>query len=280
MSDFLGAAAFGTPAPAPRQGQEGSAMSSVPKRLIAITYEDYAQEYLRKLPLEHFMEGDDQATQRAITLASLALLKARRNDFHVFNEMLVQYPLGGRKKRPGQVVPDNMVVVSEEPLTAETSFNTPVEPAGPFWVMAYVSKRNKRKDYEDSFRKYEQGLKVPYYLVFYPETQDLTLYRHTDEKYVSVKPNEQGRYAVPEVEMEVALLDGWVRFWHKGELLLLPAELQRGLDEATRQATAEKGRADREKARADREKARADALEAELARLRSRPGQRGEKDKP
>jgi Uma2 family endonuclease len=270
-------------------------MSSVPKRLIAVSYEQYAQEYLRKLPPEHFMEARDQARQREITLESFALVKARRPDVHVYNEMLVQYPLGGRKKRPGQVVPDNMIAVSQEPLTAETSFNTPVEPVGPFWVMEYVSKGNKRKDYEESFRKYERDLRVPYYLIFYPETQDLTLYRHTGEKYVSVKPNEDGRCAVPELEMEVGLLDGWVRYWYQSELLPLPADLQRGLDEARRQATEEKTRADQEKVRADQEKvradqekvradqekARADALQAELARLRALAGQPGgEGNKP
>src|SRR5204862_104462 len=82
----------------------------------------------------------------------------------------------------------------------------------PFWVMEYVSKRNKRKDYEDNFKKYEQELKVRYYLMFNPEAQEMTLFRHNGKKYVSVKPNRHGRCAVPELDMEVALLDGWVRF--------------------------------------------------------------------
>ena len=232
-------------------------MSSVPKRLIEVNYESYAQEYLRKLRPENFMEATDQATQREITLESLALVKPRRKDFHVFNELLVQYPRKG-KKRPGQVVPDNMVVLSVEPITAETSFNTPIEPAGPFWVMEYVSKGNKRKDYEESFQKYEQELKVRYYLVFHPETQDMTLYQHTGAKYVSVQPNDQGRYAIPEVEIEVAILDGWVRFWYQGKLLPLPAELQGELDLARQRADQEKQRADQEKQRADQEKQRAD----------------------
>ncbi len=257
-------------------------MSSVPKRLIAISYEQYAQEYLRKLPLEHFTEGTDQATQRAITLESLALVKARRTSFHLFNELLIQYPLGGRKKRPGQVVPDNMVVVSEEPITAETCFNTPVEPAGPFWVMEYVSKSSKRKDYEDNLRKYEQELRVPYYLIFYPETHDLTLYRHNGEKYVSVQPNEHGRYAIPELEIEVALLDGWVRFWYQGELLPLPDELQRGLEEARHQAREEKQRAGQAEQRAGQAEQRADdllkalrAAQEEVQRLRAASGGQG-----
>jgi len=263
---FLGRATFGTLALGFRQGQEGLAMTPLPKAIIAVSYEEYARQYQRQLRLENYMESDDQATQRAITLACLALVEAVRKDFHVFNEMLIQYPLGGRKKRPGQVVPDNMVVVSEEPLTAQTSFNTPLEPAGPYWVMEYVSKSSKRKDYEENLKKYEQELKVPYYLTFYPQTQDLTLYQHTGEKYVSVKPNEHGRYALPEVEIEVALLDGWVRYWYQGKLLLLPAELQRGLDDATR--------------RADQEKTRADDLQAEVTRLRALLGKRSDKDEP
>jgi Uma2 family endonuclease len=166
--------------------------STKPRALIAVAYEDWAQAYLRSLPPEHFMESTGQSTQREITLESLSLVKARRSDVHVFNELLVQYPLPNQR-RPGQVVPDNMAVLHEGPLEAETSYNLPLEPAAPFWMLEYVSKSNKRKDYEDNFDKYERDLKVPYYLVFYPEAQDLTLYRHTGKKYVSVKPNKEGR---------------------------------------------------------------------------------------
>jgi hypothetical protein len=100
-------------------------------------------------------------------------------------------------------------------------------------MLEYVSKGTRRKDYEDNFVKYERELKVPYYLVFYPEAGELTQYRHNKRKYVTVKPNEHGRYAIAELELEVGLLDGWVRFWHQGELLPLPADLERDLD-ATR----------------------------------------------
>jgi hypothetical protein len=86
--------------------------------LSARTLQDYeraADEYCRSLPLEHFMEAKPQATQRAITLESWALLQARRSGVQVFNEMLVQYALPGGI---GQVVPDNMIVVSDEPARA------------------------------------------------------------------------------------------------------------------------------------------------------------------
>jgi len=209
--------------------------STKPRGLIACSYEAAAQEYLRSLPLEHFMESTGQSKQREITLESLALVKARRSDFHVFNELLVQYPVPGQR-RPGQVVPDNMVVISAEPVEAESSFNYPLETARPFWMLEYVSKSNKRKDYDDNFDKYERDLKVPYYLTFYPDHQDLSLYRHTGKKYVSVKPNKHGRLAIPELKLEVGILNGWVRYWQEGELLPLPADLQRDLDEAKRRA--------------------------------------------
>ena len=224
----------------------------LPRPLQEIAYEREAQEYLRQLPPEHFMESIPQATQRKITWDSLGLLAAHRPDVRVFNELLVQYPVRGRRKL-GQVVPDNMVVLTTEPVRAVSSYNVPLEPAPPFWVLEYVSKGNPRKDYEGSFRKYEKELKVPYYLLFYPDTQDLSLYRHNKRKYVTVKPDERGRCPVPELDLEVGLLDGWVRFWHKGQLLPLPADLQRQVHDLQHRLA---------------------AVERELAELRARMGKR------
>jgi Uma2 family endonuclease len=253
--------------------------ADLPPLLQRIAYEEAAQAYLHSLPPEHFMEATPQGTQRKIVLESLDLLHARRPDVRVFNELLVQYPKRGRRKL-GQVVPDNMVVVTTERIRAVGSYNVPLEPAAPFWVLEYVSPSNKRKDYEDSFRKYERDLKVPYFLLFYPDTQDLSLYKHNGRRYVSVKPNEQGRYAIPELDVEVELIDGWVRLRYQGELLPLPAELQRELDaacqqlaEATRRAEAETRRADREKQHADELQQRLAAAERALAELRGERNQ-------
>src|SRR5262249_32498810 len=154
------------------------------------------------------------------------------------NEMLVQYPYG-RPRQIRQVVPDNMVVIHPEPLDADTSFDLPLQPVRPYWVLEYVSKRSRRKDYEDSFWKYERELKVPYYLLFYPAALDLTLFRHTRRKYVAVRPNAAERMAIGELELEMGLMGSWVRFWYQGQLLALPAERERQLQQAeerTRQA--------------------------------------------
>jgi Uma2 family endonuclease len=244
--------------------------STKPRALIAVSYEEWAREYLRSLPPEHFMEAVGQSTQRKITLESLDLLKVHRPDVYVFSELLVQYPRP-RRRRPGQVVPDNMVVLSDQPIKADSSFNLPLEPARPFWMLEYVSKNNKRKDYEDNFDRYEGDLRVPYYLVFYPDDQELTLYRHDGKKYVSVKPNKHGRHPIPKLELEIALLDGWVRFWYKGKLLPLPADLQRALEKTTRALDETTRRADEADSRAAALQRRLAEAERELAQLRAAP---------
>src|SRR5262249_830836 len=95
-------------------------------------------------------------------------------------------------------------------------------------------------------------------------------------KFVSVKPNRQGRYAIPELELEVAILDGWVRYWFRGRLPPLPADLQRELDEKERELdekdrllVAERRRCEELSRRVEQEQTARQALEAELAHLRA-----------
>ena len=238
--------------------------SSVPRALLTVRYFQAAQEYLRNLTDENHMEATAQAYQRKVTLESLDLVSARRSEVQVFNELLVQYPQEGTRQ-PGQVVPDNMVVLHDRPLRVEGSYDVPLQPVSPFWVLEYVSKNSRRKDYEHSMLKYEHHLKVPYYLLFVPDEQEMTLYRHTGDKYVSVKPDAGGRYAIPELELELGLLDGWLRYWFRGELLPLPADLQRELDrERQARLTAER---QAEEARGARLTAERQAEEARGARL-------------
>jgi hypothetical protein len=240
-----------------------------------LRYEEAAAAYLKSLPLEHFMEATAQGTQRKITLASLELVHTERPEVQFFNELLVQYPLDDEDKELGQVVPDNMVVLWKEPIKADTSYNIPFEPVKPFWVLEYVSKHSQRKDYKESFYKYEHELKVPYYLTFYPDKGELTLYKLTQGKYLSVKPNKDNRCPIKKLELEVALLDGWVRFWFRGELLQLPGELLRELQatreqlaRAVKQAEHEAKRAEHEAKRAEQEKQARLAAEQENAALR------------
>jgi Uma2 family endonuclease len=238
--------------------------SSVPRRLSEPRYYAAAQEYLRYLREhcpEHFMEGTPSATQRKITVESFDLVHARRPEVQVFNELLVQYP--GPDNTILRVVSDNMVVLHDQPLPDMLSFNVPLQDARPFWMLEYVTTESERKDYEANFAIYERDLRVPFYLIFYPQTQDLSLYRlNTRRRYSSVKPATNGRYPVADLDMEVAIHDGWVRFWHNGELLPLPADLLHEL-EATRQQLAEERRL------LEQERQRSADLQAEVTRLQA-----------
>jgi len=195
-------------------------------------YEHAEQEYFKTLPLEHFMESTSHATQRKITVESFDLIRVSRPDVQCFNELLVQYPLPGFDVyKPTQVVPDNMVVIHPDPIVARGSFNTPLQPVGPFLVLEYVSKNSKEKDYVDNYSKYESELKVPYYLLFYHDDHDLTLFKLMNEKYVKVEANEYKRHSIPELDLEVALHEGWMRYWYRGELLPLPGDLLQELND-------------------------------------------------
>ena len=233
-------------------------------------YDRAAEDYCRSLPLEHFMESTYQSTQRKITLESLDLVSAVWPEFQVFSELLILYPLTEADlKKPTRVCPDNMVIVHDERIDAVGSFNVPLQPVGPTLILEYVSQGNQRKDYIDNRVRYANDLKVPFYLLFEPEPQKLTVLQLKGTKYVTVKPNSDGRLAIPPLELEVALLDSWVRFWFRGELLPLPGDLLFQRDAARLQADEERTA----RLAMEVENAR---LREELARLKSpRSGQNG-----
>jgi hypothetical protein len=155
-----------------------------------------------------------------------------------------------------------MVVIHDGAIElAGQSYNLPLAPAPPFWTLEYVSKNNKRKDYVDNMRRYERDLKVPYYLLFEPLKQKLAIYHHDGEHFSPLTPNAHGRLEIPELNLEVAIHDRWVRFWYKAKLLPLPADLQNDLDET---------RKERDQMKNERDEAtqRAENAERENARLR------------
>ena len=184
------------------------------------------------------MEHTSQSRQRAITVASLALVEAVRPDFHVLSELLIQYPISKTDvKAVGRVCPDNFVVIRDRPVGPCGSFNTPFEESKPFWVLEYVSEGNQRKDYVDNMTRYGRDLQVPYYMLFEPQKLRLTLYKlgTTTRKFKQVRPNAAGRFAIPELDIEMGLVDVWVRFWFRGKLLPITGEMAAELDESKKE---------------------------------------------
>ncbi len=205
-------------------------MSVTQRPMTAEEYDVAAWEYYRTLPMEHFMEATPQATQREIALASFALLRTRRRDVQYFSELLVQYWYRGKLRR---VVPDNMLVVGNVPEHPRSSYATELEPASPLMMLEWVSDSSEGKDYGESFRKYEQELQTAYCLCFHPDKRKWEVYRHDGQRYVQLEPDLNGRVEVPELELRIGLREGWIRFWHQGELLEIPSELQQRLDRQT-----------------------------------------------
>ena len=207
----------------------------------ALYFAEAAEEYLaflRKEHPEHFMESVAQATQRKITVASLDLVAAERADVHVYSELLIQWRDAANEMR--RVVPDNLVVVAEKRPKVSTNFAIEVQPARPFFVLEYVSESNKRKEYQKSYDKYELELKVPYYLIFHPDEQELSLFKYNKRqgRYRSVHPDDDGRHAIRELDLEMGLLEGWTRFWWNGTLLPITLELQAELVQVRKEVVA------------------------------------------
>ena len=93
---------------------------------------------------------------------------------------------------------------------------------------------------------YEQILKVPTYVTYTPYEPGLQVRQLTGNHYSLAKPNAQGRFWIPEVQLELGLWHGerlgqtthWLRWWDQaGNLLPWSSE----------QAEAEKQRAEAEK---------------------------------
>ena len=246
-----------------------------PIQMTAIYFADAAEEYLnflRKKHPEHFMESVAQATQRKITVASLDLVAAERPDVHVYSELLIQWR--DKENELRRVVPDNMIVVAEKKPKVSTNFASPIQPARPFFVLEYVSKSNGRKDYQKSYDKYEAELKVPYYLIFYPDAQELSLYKFNKRKgkYLSVHPDDAGHYAIRELDLTVALVDEWARYWWNGKMLPIPTVLQAELHEVREEnVTLRRELGDKDRQLTDKDRLIAD-MQAELERLRKSAG--------
>ncbi len=202
------------------------------------TREDYARdarEYYASLSLEDIMEATPQATQREVTLNSFNELKSRHPGIGYFNELLVQVRHGGKIER---IVPDNMVVLGDPGQERRGSYAVELETCPLLWALEYVSRDEPEKDYASNFEKYESIFKFPYYLIFDPEQQSLLLYHLHEGRYVPVEENSRGRLPIRELELEVGLLDGWVRFWYRGELLPVSAELREQMRKLHQEATA------------------------------------------
>jgi hypothetical protein len=61
--------------------------------------------------------------------------------------------------------------------------------------------------------------------MYHPERRDLRMFHHEDGRYIQMEADDRGRIGVPELGLEIGMKEGWLRFWHEGNLLNIPSEL-------------------------------------------------------
>jgi Uma2 family endonuclease len=203
-----------------------------PHRWTQQDYDRAALEYLERLPPEHFMEATTQSVQRALIENALGQIAEQRPDFHYFNELLVQQFVRGHLV---QVVPDATVILGDLKDHRRSCYQPEME-LPLFWVLEYVSPSGRNTEYMEKRQCYEQDLKVPYYLIHDPEAAPLVLclYHYEGSGYQLVKANEHDRFPIPELNVEIGVVDGWARLWFQGELLLPTGELAARMREVQR----------------------------------------------
>lgn len=200
-------------------------MTLVAQRSVSPEEFDRAEwEYRQEETLEDMSESTGSQFQRSITDFSLTLLRTRHSPhLAVFGELLVLYPFDNKVRR---VVPDNFVTLGLPPVERSIYSFRVNETNRPFWVLEYVSEPTQNKDYNESFVKYEEHLQVPYCTLFHPETKRLSMFAHDGTGYQEMSVDSQGRFLIPELELRVGLLGGWLRYWHRDELLPTALELE------------------------------------------------------
>ncbi|PIG94015.1 Uma2 family endonuclease [Gloeocapsopsis sp. IPPAS B-1203] len=120
---------------------------------------------------------------------------------------------------------------------------------------------------------YEQILQVPTYVTYDPYERNLEVRYLEEEKYVLHRPDANGRYWIPQLELFLGIWYGerlrqttnWLRWWDvEGNLLLWSAEQA---EQERQRAEQERQRAEQERQRAEQERQRAELLAAKLREL-------------
>lgn len=113
------------------------------------------------------------------------------------------------------------------------------------------SEENDTTPRKGKFWVYEQMVRAPYYAIFVPDTQELSVHHLVDGHYQRQEPNEQGRYPMPPLGVALGLWTGqfqnntgtWLR-WFDAQGRPLPTGDER--------AELERERAELERKRAER----------------------------
>lgn len=142
----------------------------------------------------------------------------------------------------GCLAPDWFVVPGATPLLDGRFRGSYVlwnEPRRPTLVIEYVSKtgaeERDREEGEGKFWLYENTINAPFYAIFDPVRLTLEVWHLVDGTYQRVEANEQGRFAVPPLRLELGMWRGtfqaieatWLRLWDSATGRMLPTNPER-----------------------------------------------------
>ncbi len=223
------------------------------------------------------LDNEDQGRQYPLLRDPLLLHWAERQDFFVACNMGLYYAL------PRQVIVPDLFLVLGVPRWRDGSARKSyvVWDEGnifPILVLEIIcNDQGEEKPGQAKFQLYERRLRIPYYVTFELETDELNAYQLQGGHYEQLPtsgPGEQALIRLPDLDLCIGRWWGsyegrerfWVR-WYDGAGQLLPtgAELERQRAELERQ------RAEQERQRADRERSRAERLAQRLRELGEDP---------
>ena len=101
------------------------------------------------------------------------------------------------------------------------------------FVSGNGSEERDRTPYEGKFWVYERIIRPAYYGIYEVAKATIDLYHLQGTQYIQMKPNPEGRYTIPEMQVELGLWQGhyqgmtlpWMRWWDlENNMLLTGAE--------------------------------------------------------
>jgi Uma2 family endonuclease len=140
----------------------------------------------------------------------------------------------------------------------------------PLIILEFVSGNGSEErdttPWKGKFWIYEQVIRPAFYGIYEVQKAAIEVYRHVENHFEPVVANQQGRYPLPQLGVELGIWAGtyknvnlpWLRWWDASGNLLLSAE---------EWAEQESERADREHQKAEQERQRADRLAEKLRQL-------------
>jgi Uma2 family endonuclease len=213
--------------------------------------------YSNEPPLESELHLD----QIVLLLSCLKWLWKDRTDFYAAGNLTIYYSPEYQKSRDFRG-PDFFVVLDTERKTRKSWVVWAEDGKYPNLIVEILSKSTAKIDRELKKQLYQDTFRTPDYFWFDPETQELAGFHLVDGKYQPLNPNPQGHLWSEQLQLNVGIHNGFLRFFTpSGELIPVPIEI---VEQESHRAEQESQRAEQESLRAKLAEEKAERLAAKL----------------